>query len=91
MAMKENFKTILSVFNDAGMNLQSAEYSITQYSLNTDLSFKFRNLKEFTEFLCLDGDDIEKIKAVHALLAETGISPRDFFYVNFYKPKVTEL
>jgi len=91
MAMKENFETMLSVFKEAGINLKSAGFSITQYSLNTDLSFKFRNLKEFIEFLCLDGDDQEKIKTVYALMAETGLSPRDFFYVNFYKPKVTEL
>lgn len=90
--MTENFQTILEAFKNAGIDVGKAEYSITEYSLNTDLSFKFENLDEFLEFLHLTGPaDEEKIENVHNALIEEGLNPGDFFYVNFYSPKVAEL
>lgn len=90
--MKENFKTILQAFNKAGLKLGSVQFSITEYSLNTELSFKFENLDDFLAFLHFDGPaDENKAEDVSNAVIETGLDPENFFYVNFYKPEVTEL
>jgi hypothetical protein len=90
--MKEHFKTILEAFENAGIEVNTAEFSITEYSLNTDLSFKFRNLDEFLEFLHLTApSDEERAETINTILIEEGIDPSGFFYVNFYSPKVAEL
>ncbi|AWH85938.1 hypothetical protein HYN59_12840 [Flavobacterium album] len=87
--MTDNFKTIADAFQNAGVDVHTAEYSITAYSLNTSLSFKFSNLEEFLSFLGpTAGAGTEKI---NAMLIEAGVDPGSFFYVNFYKPKVAEL
>lgn len=93
--MKENFKIILQAFEDAGIRVKTAEFSITEYSLNTDLSFKFEDLEEFLEFLHLEDSDNprdeEKIESINTAFIEKGIDPERFFYVNFYSPKIAEL
>lgn len=90
--MKENFKIISDAFIEAGIEIKKVEFKITEYSLNTSLSFKFENLDEFFEFLQLSipADD-EKKERITLMLVDEGIDPKDFFYVNFYKPKVAEL
>ncbi|MES2486441.1 MAG: hypothetical protein V4581_10925 [Bacteroidota bacterium] len=88
----DNFDTIKSAFNNAGIDVNSAEYSFTAYSLNTPLSFKFENAPEFIAFLNLDAvTDTTIIEHLHAMLTDAGLDPNSFFYVNFYKPKVAEL
>jgi len=89
--MNQNLTTIQEAFKKSGIEITSAEYSLTEYSLNTDLSFKFSNLDEFLSFLAIDPADTEKTRQIHTRLVESGISPDAFFYVNFYKPKVAEL
>lgn len=89
--MKENFKIIIQAFEKAGIDMPTVEYSITQYSLNTELSFRFENLEEFLHFLNLTPDDNEKITLIKTMMIEEGIEPNNFFYVNFYRPKVAEL
>lgn len=90
--MTDNFKTITDAFAQAGIDVHSAEYSITEYSLNTPLSFKFSNQEEFLSFLELSkGPDSSRAEKISAMLVEAGIDPAGFFYVNFYKPKVAEL
>jgi hypothetical protein len=90
--MKDNFKTITNAFEKAGIDIMTAEYSITEYSLNTDLSFKFENLQEFYEFLEVNGSGDEKRKEnLKAMVVNAGVDTDNFFYVNFYKPKVAEL
>lgn len=92
--MKENFKTILNAFEDAGIRVRTAQFSITEYSLKTPLSFKFEDLEEFLDFLNLDSDrpvDEEKVEGIKAALTEKSINPDNFFYVNFYSSKVAEL
>jgi hypothetical protein len=92
LAMTENFETITKAFAKAGIDIPTAEYSITEYSLNTDLSFKFSNLEEFLSFLTISAHSgEEKIKKISAIVVDAGIDPNSFFYVNFYKPKVAEL
>lgn len=90
--MKENFKIILSAFEEAGIDMGTVQFNITEYSLKTRLSFKFKNYKEFLEFLQLNkSHDKEKTADVYNAIVEEGINPDSFFYVNFFKPKVTEL
>ena len=90
--MRENFKIITDAFQQAGVDVHTAECSITLYSLNTSLSFKFSNLAEFLEFLGVaETGDESKAEQINALLVKEGIDQNDFFYVNFYKPKVVEL
>jgi hypothetical protein len=70
------------------------DFKITQYSLNTDLSFKFLNSEDFVSFLNYSSsEDIskEKIGLINASIIEQGLNPDDFFYVNFYKKEVNEL
>ncbi|MCW4470072.1 hypothetical protein OGH69_13935 [Flavobacterium sp. MFBS3-15] len=87
--MTDNFKIIHDAFAQAGVDVQTAEYSITEYSLNTGLSFKFGNLAELLLFLgATDSERTEKIKA---MVVQANVDPNNFFYVNFYKPKVAEL
>lgn len=88
--MKENFKPIKQAFEKAGVDVQKAEFSITEYSLNTDLSFKFDNLNELLSFLEISAHS-EKFKAINAMIIDSGVDSNNFFYVNFYKPKVAEL
>lgn len=88
--MKDNFKPVKQAFEKAGVDVHKAEFSITEYSLNTDLSFKFENLNELLSFLEVSANS-EKFKAINAILIESGVDSSTFFYVNFYKPKVAEL
>ncbi|MFL9838803.1 hypothetical protein ABS768_14935 [Flavobacterium sp. ST-75] len=90
--MKENFKIILAAFEEAGMEMGQAQFSITEYSLKTRLSFKFEHLHEFLDFLQIEPSyNDEKSDHIKNILIEEGINPDNFFYVNFYKTKVTEL
>ncbi|MNK15881.1 hypothetical protein D3C87_340350 [compost metagenome] len=90
--MKENFNIIIQAFEKAGIDIPTVEYSITPYSLNTELSFRFGNLEQFLLFLNLKApDDDEKISIINTMMIEEGIEPNKFFYVNFYRPKVAEL
>lgn len=90
--MKDDFKIITAAFEQAGIDVHTAEYSITEYSLNTDLSFKFNNKQEFLEFLNIPetGENARREK-VEAVFIEQGIDADNFFYVNFYQPKVVEM
>ena len=88
--MNENLNTIHEAFKKSGIEISAAQYSITEYSLNTDLSFKFTNLTEFITFLDIE-NDAAKTELVKAKVVEAGVNPDSFFYVNFYKPKVVEL
>ncbi|WP_294823457.1 hypothetical protein [uncultured Flavobacterium sp.] len=87
--MTDNFKTITDAFANAGVDVHTAEYSITEYSLNTPLSFRFTNLAELLLFL--RANDVAKTEKIKAMVVEANIDPNNFFYVNFYKPKVAEL
>jgi hypothetical protein len=90
--MTENFKIIRDAFEEAGVEVNTAEYNITPYSLNTKLSFKFSNLEELLEFLGLNQSQTDpKAEAVRAMFIKESLDPNNFFYVNFYKPKVAEL
>ena len=91
--MKENFKIILDAFKEANIELTTVEFKLTRYSLNTDLSFKFEDIDEFSEFLKISGasNSKERTEEIKKILVEEGIDYNDVFYVNFYPPKVAEL
>ena len=90
--MEYNFKIMKDAFEKAGINISTAEFSITSYSLNTDLSFKFSNVDELLFFLgCSAPGDEKRIENINAMVVDAGIDPNSFFFVNFYKPKVAEL
>lgn len=90
--MEDNFKIMKDAFEKTGINIATAEFSITEYSLNTNLSFKFSNIDELLFFLGLSAPgDEERIENINAMVVDAGIDPNSFFFVNFYKPKVAEL
>ena len=61
-------------------------YKFTDYSLNTELSFKFDNLPHLFEFIeqnyMLKNDEKQLLKNV---LKELHLKEDEFFYINFYK------
>jgi len=101
--MNDNFKNIVDSlikngFIESEENVKDLgkklDFKITQYSLNTDLSFKFINSEDFLNFLNYSSaEEIteEKIGLLNAAILEQGLNPDDFFYVNFYKKEVNEL
>lgn len=101
--MNDNFKNITDSlikngFIESEENVKDLgkklDFKITQYSLNTDLSFKFLNGEDFINFLnysSLEEITKEKIGLINAAILEQGLNPDDFFYVNFYKKEVNEL
>lgn len=101
--MNDNFKNIIDSlikngFIESEENVKDLgrklDFKITQYSLNTDLSFKFLNSDDFVNFLNYSSSEEitkEKIGLINAAILEQGLNPDDFFYVNFYKKEVNEL
>ena len=89
--MHHDFENIKLAFKEAGINSKKTEFSITNYSLNTKLSFKFANAAELLLFLNVTSDNEEKVNEINAMIVDAGVDPQSFFYVNFYKPKVAEL
>jgi hypothetical protein len=90
--MTNNFDEIVATFKKAGLDVRTAEYSITEYSLNTELSFRFENYDDLVSFLDHNGGASDNAKEnINAMLVKEGIDPDKYFYVNFYKPKVAEL
>ncbi len=88
--MNDNFDIITTAFQKAGIDSSMAEFSITEYSLNTDLSFKFNNAKQLLQFLGVT-DESERADAIKAMILDSGVDPDNFFYVNFYRPNAAEL
>jgi hypothetical protein len=90
--MENNFDELVQMFTKAGLDVRTAEYNITEYSLNSELSFKFENIDHLISFLDEHGDASEQAKEnINALLVKEGLDPDKPFYVNFFKPKVAEL
>lgn len=88
--MKDSFNIITDAFHIAGIDSKKVEFSITEYSLNTKLSFKFSNMEELLLFLDVS-ETSERANVIKAMVVEAGVDPEKYFYVNFFKPKVAEL
>lgn len=90
--MHHDFENIKQAFKDAGIDSKKTEFSITNYSLNTKLSFKFANISELLFFLNLNASaNKERVNEINAMIVDAGLDPESFFYVNFFKPRVAEL
>ncbi|KOS05391.1 hypothetical protein AM493_04595 [Flavobacterium akiainvivens] len=86
--MQNDFSEIIKAFEKNGVDVASAAYSFTAYSLNTPLSFRFENLAAFLLFLNVSADKQGQVKQ---MLTDAGLEPDKFFFVNFFKPKVAEI
>ena len=90
--MDTKYKIIKDAFEREGLNRKTVVYSITQYSLNTPLSFKFDNSRDLYYFLDADaGEEGQTREKINKMIVEAGVDPESFFFVNFYKPNVAEL
>lgn len=90
--MENNFDELVKMFKKEGVDIRNAEYNITEYSLNSELSFRFEHVDHLIGFLDAHGDASQEAKEnINALLVKEGLDPDKPFYVNFFKPKVAEL
>ncbi|MHA3789122.1 hypothetical protein ACX0HA_12990 [Flavobacterium hauense] len=88
--MKQDFTLISDAFISAGIDNKNVEFTITEYSLNSRLSFKFINIEELLLFLDVTAPS-KKEMDIRSKFLENGIDPDKYFYVNFFRPKVAEL
>jgi len=88
--MNQNFTLISDAFLTAGIDTKNVEFTITEYSLNSRLSFKFNNIEELLLFLDVTAPSKREMD-IRSKFIENGIDPDKYFYVNFFKPKVAEL
>lgn len=93
--MNDNYSPVLAALVKEGFhqlpdsNIEACkelDFKITEYSLNTSLSFKFESLPHLVEFLKLSQKiNDEKIAMLQNTFLELGIDPNNFFYVNFFE------
>lgn len=89
--MEQSIKKIAGVLLEEGIQ-RNIQYSITAYSLNTKLSFKFENSDDLIALLKEADTTSNPDKAlIEKAIIDSGLNPDQFFYVNFFKEKVTEL
>lgn len=90
--METTFENIYALLEKEQLSVKDVRYSITPYSLNTRLSFKFNNADDLKAFLAHEGSlSEEDAMQIDKMILDAGLKPHTFFYVNFYKEKVTEL
>lgn len=89
--MNNRFDSIIETLSKAGFVDSSAavpkkslDFKITEYNLNTDLSFKFENVSEFKEFLRSLNSGINE-ERIENTLNDFNIDANKFFYVNFFE------
>ena len=91
--MTSRFDSIIEALSKAGF-INSAEvpsprkldFKITEYNLNTDLSFKFDNVEEFKKFLKTQNSEINE-ERIAKMLNDLNIDADNFFYFNFFDHK----
>lgn len=89
--MEQSIEKIAEILMEQGIN-SNIQYSITAYSLNTKLSFKFENATDLLALLKQTDATSNPDKAlIEKAIIDAGLNPEQFFYVNFFKEKVTEL
>lgn len=85
--MEDKNKPIVDqIIHTAFPQLSTLNYKITEYSLNSDFSFKFDNLSHFIEFL-KQHQSIEELETelLENTLKEFNLQPTSFFYINFFE------
>jgi ABC-type ATPase with predicted acetyltransferase domain len=85
--MEDKNKLVLDqLVRKAFPQVESYDYKITDYSLNTTFGFKFDNLAHFTEFLQQHQSiGVEELKFLKNVLKDLNLQHDSFFYVNFFK------
>ena len=93
--MTDRFDSIIETLSKAGFvdstgasNTKKLDFKITEYNLNTDLSFKFENALEFKEFLQSQSSEVDE-ERVNKVLNDLNIDLNHFFYVNFFEKDAT--
>ncbi|MFP5437991.1 MAG: hypothetical protein ACLGH8_09410 [Bacteroidia bacterium] len=90
--METTFENIYTLLKSENLSVKDVLYSITPYSLNTRLSFKFNDADDLKAFLAGEASlSEEDAQQVDKMILDAGLKPETFFYVNFYKKKITEL
>ncbi len=85
--MEAKNKTLLDqIIQIAFPQLKTLNYKITEYSLNSNFSFKFDNLSHFIEFL-KQHQSIEEQEVIllENTLNDVNLQPTSFFYINFFE------
>ena len=85
--MEDRNKPVLDqLIRKAFPQVQSYEYKITEYSLNTTFGFKFDNLAHFAEFLQQHQPvSSEELALLENVLIELNFKEDSFFYINFFE------
>lgn len=85
--MEDRNKPVLDqLIRKAFPQIQSYEYKITEYSLNTTFGFKFENLAHFAEFLQQHQSvNSEELALLENVLIDSNLQKDSFFYVNFFE------
>lgn len=91
--METTFENIYALLEEEKLPLNDLRFSITPYSLNTKLSFKFNDAADLKDFLGNRENSLSETDAqqIDKMIIDAGLKLETFFYVNFYKEKVTEL
>lgn len=89
--MSNRFNSVIAALSKAGfvastdeLPAKELDFKITEYNLNTDLSFKFENATNFKEFLKSQKSEIDE-ERIDSVLNEIKIDGNQFFYVNFFE------
>lgn len=88
--MTNRFNSIIEALSKSGFvdstddsHSKKLDFKITEYNLNTDLSFKFENVEDFKNFLKSRKTEINEERIENAL-NDLNIDANSFFYVNFF-------
>lgn len=91
--MTDRFNSIIEALSKSGFVdstgasiTKKLDFKITEYNLNTDLSFKFDNVEDFKEFLRSMNSGINE-ERIENTLNDFNIDSNKFFYVNFFERK----
>ena len=93
--MNNRYDSIIEALSKAGFVKSTADtpireldFKITEYNLNTGLSFKFENVSDFKDFLHSQSSTVDE-ERVDNTLNDLNIDSNHFFYVNFFEKDAT--
>lgn len=71
--------------------LHELQYKFSEYSLNSEFSFKFDSLMHFVAFLSQKNELSEdEVSLLEMALKEMNLQPHSYFFINFYKDTMPE-
>lgn len=72
--------------------LNELQYKFTEYSLNSEFSFKFDNLLHFVAFLKQKNEvSAQEITLLSTVLKDVNLEPSSYFFINFYEEQNANL